>query len=145
MSLTPCSACGQREPRGAKLTHVTWAWWTAEQRVAWRQKLCRACFVERVAPLYINSQDDALVCPACGIGTVDDMDPVYATFYPAGVGETRMECPTCAACAVRIRLRAEEGGVRLENRDPSGLGQGPEPKPDTTEILRGLGILLDRQ
>ena len=138
MSLSPCSACGVRAP--GKLAQITWAWWRADnKRVAYRQRLCLTCMATTVVPLEVNSRDLSANCPACGIDTSEDMDPVYATSFVPGIGKVRLELPTCGVCAVRIRERAMTGAVKLED---SGFGgQDPSPQTDlSTEAWAQLGI-----
>ena len=128
MSLIPCDRCERRD-KGA-LTQCTWAWYRADQeRVAYRQRLCFQCVGELLAPLYQASEDWALVCPCCGIGTADDMDPVYATFFPRGIGKCSMELPTCGPCAAKLRLEAQKGSRKLQ--DVSGVSGGQVPSPQT--------------
>ena len=135
MSLYPCSACGERTP--GKLAQTTWAWWRADNaRVAFRQRLCTACFAMTVAPLEVNTREFEQTCPACGIDTTQDMDPVYCTTFVPNVGRVRLEMPTCAPCAVELRNRAQKGAVRLEDRSDPAEGRGPQ----TDDAWAGLGI-----
>src|SRR5258708_18705107 len=75
--LVRCSQCRKRPEE--KLSQVTWAWLRSDRvRVAYRQRLCLQCFC--VAVLALDKPLDAdgpASCPACGILTEDDMDPVY--------------------------------------------------------------------
>jgi len=137
--LAPCSYCRQRSD--AKLSQVTWAWLNAaRERVAWRQKLCVACFVQNV--LGLDKEVDLtapLSCPACGIGTEHDYDAVYITSFIPGQGKMRLELPTCGACAAIIRGRAMENAERLEDR--LALVEGPGPSnTDTSDPWAALGI-----
>jgi hypothetical protein len=127
MSLIPCDFCHRRVPE--KLAQVTTAWYRADgQRVAWRQRLCTACFCANILPLDQEKNFDALTCPSCGISTDHDMDPVYATIYAPGQGKIQIEAPTCASCAVQVRERAQEGAVKLEDR---ASVEGPATSPST--------------
>jgi len=74
---------------------------------------------------------DDLKCPACGISTEHDMDPCYITAYVPGQGKFQLELPTCAACAVQVRVRAQKGAVRLED-SPRVEGPGASPSTPTT-------------
>lgn len=141
MSLIPCDFCGKRVPE--KLAQVTWAWYRADgQRVAYRQRLCTACFCANLLPLDVEPNFDALTCPACGISTEHDMDPCYATAYIPGQGKTSIEAATCPSCAVEIRSRAQQGAVRLEDR-PSVEGPSAGPSTMTTResYWSSVGIL----
>jgi len=130
MSLIPCDACHKRVPE--KLSQVTWAWYQANgERVAWRQRLCTACYCMTVLPMDIPLDLDELHCPVCHISTERDMDPIYATAYLPGQGRQQFEFPTCPACAVTVRVRAQEGAIKLEGR--SGVeGPGASPSTPTT-------------
>src|SRR6267154_4697666 len=127
--LIPCSSCQERSP--GKLSNLTWAWWTAaNDRIAYRQKLCSSCAAQQVIPL-IAEEIVALICPSCGMGTVDDMDPVYLTAYWPGVGKVQYELPKCPSCACRIRVNAQAGATKLEDRGDKFEGQGANPGPQT--------------
>jgi len=132
MSLIPCDSCTQKVPE--KLCQTTWAWYSADgHRVAWRQRLCTSCFCSTVLPLdkdldFVNG----LTCPSCGISVEHDMDPIYATFFLPGSGKSQLEIPTCAACAVNIRSRAQKGAQKLEDRRVEGQGDSQGPSTPTT-------------
>lgn len=130
MSLIPCDSCAKRVPE--KLSQATWAWYGPEGvRVAYRQRLCTACYVTHVLPYDKPLEMDALTCPGCGIGTDHDMDPVYATVYVPGAGREQFEFPTCSACAGIMREFATATGTRLENRERVE-GPGASPSTPTT-------------
>ena len=140
MSLIPCDFCGKRVPE--KLAQVTSAWYRADGlRVAFRQRLCTACYCTNILPLDKELNFDALTCPACGIDTSHDMDPVYVTAFVPGGGRQQFEFPTCAACAVEIRNRAQHGAVKLEDK---GRVEGPSAGPSTPTTREsywtGIGI-----
>lgn len=122
MSLFQCSLDGLRHP--GKLASIYWAWFTADgRRVAYKQRLCTAHYVEFVLPLETAAETPTLTCPACGALTVDDMDPTYATVCVPGGPKVQVDLPTCAPCAAHIRVRAQEGSSRLPDREESrGLG-----------------------
>jgi hypothetical protein len=141
MSLIPCDACHQRVPE--KLCQCTWAWYRADgQRVAYRQRLCTACFATTVLPLdkdldYVNG----LTCPACGIGTDEDMDPCYCTAFIPGQGKIQLELATCASCAVTIRQRAQVGATKLEDARVEGPSDSSPSTLTTRESYwSALGI-----
>lgn len=137
MSLYPCSICGQRRP--GKLSQATWAWWTAgNDRLAYRQRLCMDCFVVNICPLEVATRDFSTTCPCCGIDTAGDMDPVYLTVFVPTVGPVRMEMATCAVHAAELRIRAQQGATRLEDREASSGGLGPQT--DATDAWSSLGI-----
>ena len=127
MSLIPCDSCGLRVPE--KLAQVTTAWYTADgHRTAWRQRLCTACYCTNILPLDKEVDYDHLTCPACGIDTSHDMDPVYVTAFVPAAGRQQFEFATCPACAVTIRGRAQVGAVKLEGK---GRVEGPGASPST--------------
>jgi hypothetical protein len=127
VSLIPCDSCRKRVQE--KLAQVTWAWYADNgQRVAYRQRLCTACYVTNVLPFDKPVDYDALTCPGCGISTEQDMAPVYATAFLPGQGREQFEFPTCAACATRMHVMAIEGGHELESRVRV---EGPSDGPST--------------
>jgi hypothetical protein len=132
--------CGESVPEG--LTWATWAWNRADGvRVAYKQKLCLACVAGTVAPLYVACESPLMTCPACGIDTAEDMDPVYCTFIPKGVGMLRIEAPMCGACAAILRLKAQTGAVELEDRDLQSRGQDLAPRPTAAQTFEALGLV----
>lgn len=137
--LAPCSYCRKRSE--SKLAQLTWAWNLADgSRVAWRQRLCIACYATNVLGLDRDTNpEDTLTCPACGVDTEHDYDAVYATAFVPGLGKTRLELPLCAPCAVEVRNRAMLNAERLENRDPVSRGQAPG-SGDTSSPWDKLGI-----
>ncbi len=142
MSLTPCDQCKHRVPE--KLAQATWAWYRADGvRVAYRKRLCTACFCSLVLPLdkdldYVNG----LTCPACGIATEDDMDPIYVTSFLPGQGKSQIEAPTCAPCAAAYRVRVQENATLLEDSRVEGPSATGPSTPSTRESYwAALGIL----
>lgn len=137
--LIPCSLCGSREP-GA-LTQTTWAWYLADQtRVAYRQRLCVTCMASTVIPLHVASEAGTLTCPACGSSSIDDLDGMYCTFFPRGVGRMSMELATDASCAAQLRIRAQQGAVKLENREPQFGGQDTGHQTTSSVDWAALGL-----
>jgi hypothetical protein len=133
VSLIPCDVCRRRVPE--KLCQATWAWYRLDgARVAYRQRLCTACFCSTVLPLdkeldYVNG----LTCPVCGISTDEDMDPCYCTAFIPGQGKFQLELATCASCAVTVRQRAQEGAAKLEDQRVEGPGDSGPSTPTTRE------------
>jgi hypothetical protein len=124
--IVPCSICEQRLP--GKLANVTIAWYTAAQeRLAYREKLCLTCYAMQIAPLTPDPTQQALTCPVCHTGSEDDMDPVYITSYLPDYGKVQLELPTCASCAVKLRIQAQDRGIKLESQFG---GQDPGPQTD---------------
>jgi len=127
MSLFKCSLCDQRVP--GKLSQATWAWWRADnKRVAYRQRICLGCFAEHIAPLEVSSREWSMTCPCCGANSEFDMDPVYLTIYVPTVGPLRLEMPTDAACAVKLRVLAQTNAEPLDDSGGQFGGQGPSPQ-----------------
>lgn len=141
MSLYPCSSCGQRAT--GKLSSVTWAWNRADnQRVAYRQRLCVGCFTVNVLGLPMLPAEAEITCPRCGIGTQNDMDPIYATAFVPGIGRYDLEWATCAPCAVEVRVAAQENAELLADRQQGSLGAGGSG-PQTIsagDTWRALGL-----
>lgn len=146
MSLYPCSVCHTRGP--GKLASVTTAWNRADgTRAAWRQRLCTACFATVILAMPEQAYDAPLTCPACGIGTADDMAPIFCTVFIPSQGRFDYEWPFCPPCAASWQLSVQEGGTLLEDRrDPLG-GLDPGPPTDSpastaapwSEVLHGMG------
>jgi len=138
--LIPCSVCRTRDYD--KLSQVTWAWNPVpRQRVAYRQRLCVGCFAGRVLVMDREIDPQArLVCPACGIDTEADMEPVYATAYVPGVGKMVYEWPLCPTHSDIVRAAAQEGAELLPEREPESRGQAPSTAPPVSPWER-LGIM----
>jgi hypothetical protein len=86
--------------------------------------------------------DPVLLCPACGISTVDDYDPVYVKIYVPGLVPLNSEWPLCPPCAVPVRQRAMQGAQQLEDRQSGGLGAAGGPQPVTAAATwASLGIV----
>lgn len=141
-NLQPCSACRKRPVE--KLSQVTWAWNPEPtKRLAYRQKLCQACFIERVL-VYDKEvpQEGALSCAVCGGDVERDMEPVYVTAFVPGVGKWRLDIPLCGSDALGVRVAATENGELLPDREPQS--RGLESAPGTASPLtvwERLGIL----
>lgn len=139
MILKTCVACKdtQKDP----LTWVVWAWNRADgERVAYKQRLCLTCVATRLIPLYTACELPAQNCPNCGIDTSEDMDPMYAAFIPRGVGKLNIEAPMCAPCAAQLRLFAQTGAEKLEDREASSRGQDMAPRYGSLDTWRSLGL-----
>ena len=132
--------CGDSVPEA--LTWAVWAWNRADGvRVAYKQKLCVACVSATVAPLYVACESPVMTCPSCGIDTSEDMDPVYCTFIPKGVGSLRIEAPLCAPCAAHLRIKAQAGAEPLEDRSLESRGQEAAPRYTATQTWEALGLV----
>jgi len=138
VSLYPCSACGNRVP--GKLSQIYWAWNQADgHRVAYKQRLCLNDFTATVYPVLVKGMADMVSCPACGISTINDMDPVYATIYTPGQPQIDAEWAMCPACAVEVRNHAIEGSERLPDRQ-DGVGGSSPPPVTAADAWRALGL-----
>lgn len=141
MPLQPCSACQKRPSE--KLSQVTWAWNPRPtERIAYRQKLCLACFTERFLALDKPIPEvGSIPCPACGIDTGNDMDPVYVTAFVPGIGKFRLELALCGADAVEVRVRAQENAELLPDREPDSRGRDTAPGDAPLSAWERLGIV----
>jgi len=141
MSLIPCDSCRKRVAE--KLAQTTWAWYDQEgHRVAYRQRLCTACFAAQVLPYDRPLDMDALTCPGCGISTDQDMDPCYATAYIPGSGKLQLEIPSCAACAPILREHAQVGAQKLSDRERvEGPGASPSTQTTRESYWASIGVL----
>lgn len=84
-----------------------------------------------------------MTCPRCGIDTSDDMDPVYVTFIPRGLGKLNIEAPTCAACAVVLRGWLQEGATAMEDREIESRGQGAAPRQTSPDYWASIGLTVN--
>lgn len=129
------------EPQKEALTWTVGAWNLADgSRVAYKSKLCLTCVSTTLVPLYTACESPVMTCPRCGIDTTDDMDPVYVTFIPKGLGKLNIEAPTCAACAVALRIWLQEGAEKLPDRDIGSGGQVPGPQTTATDYWASIGL-----
>ena len=121
-----CGLCEQQFQ--GKPASLYWAWTNADgRRRAWKQKVCPDCLREHYARAILASQEPVLMCPQCGIGTVDDYDAVYLTYCIPGMPKAQAEMPCCPPCAVALRSLALKGASELEDR---GVGAGgPQLEP----------------
>jgi hypothetical protein len=135
-----CALCQQQ--RTEKPVSLYWAWNRADgSRKAVKQKICPDCFREHYVSLVVTSMQPVLVCPSCGIGTVDDYDAVYLTYCLPGMPKDQSEMPLCGACAVVVRNKALEGASDLEDRGVGVGGLGPQPMVQSAaETWAALGI-----
>ncbi len=133
-----CDLCG-KDFLG-KPASLYWAWTRADgRRKAWKQKVCADCMRECYVPLIIKSEEPVLICPACGISTVDDYDAVYLTYCLPGMPKGQSEMPMCAACAVPLRANALTNARELEDRG-AAVG-GPQREPvSATQAWDDLGL-----
>ena len=139
MILKTCSMCGTAVPEA--LTWAVWAWNRADGvRVAYKQRLCLACVASTLAPLHVACESPVMTCPACGIDTAEDMDPVYCTFIPRGLGKLHLEAPMCAPCAAILRLKAQTGAELLEDRHLGAEDGYSAPRPTVPEVWASLGL-----
>lgn len=95
-----------------------------------------------VIPLQAASMEGLLTCPACGADSSEDLDGMYCTFYPRGVGKMTMELATDASCAAQLRIRAQQGATKLENRAPEFGGQetGHQTRSSVDWAAMGLKV-----
>jgi len=138
VSLYPCSGCSERVP--GKLAQIYWAWNLADNsRVAYKQRLCMQCFMRDVWQVAIDAQAQVVACPVCHAGTVDDMDPVYATIYCPGQPQIDAEMALCGPCAVEVRNRAQAGAEKLPDRQ-GALGGSSPPPVTAAQAWAALGL-----
>jgi hypothetical protein len=140
VSLIACSYCRERPTE--KPAQVTWAWNPRpKERVAYRQRLCLTCFATNVLGLDKPIEPTGpLTCPACGVDTEHDLDPVYCTAFLPGVGKMTLELPLCGTCVVEVRVRAQTNAELLPEREPESRGLAPGNSPASSPWAR-LGIV----
>ena len=138
-----CGVCEQQFL--GKPASLYWAWVNADgRRRAWKQKVCPDCMREHYVELIVKSEEPVLICPGCGISTVDDYDAVYLTYCLPGMPKGQSEMPCCGACAARVRELALRNAAPLEDRGV-GVG-GPQPVAQSaTEMWDSLGLRPERR
>lgn len=135
--LVPCGFCKARDK--GKNAWLVWAWNRADNtRVAYRQRLCSTCVQTNLGGLLVDAQDAPLSCPVCHMDAGDAMDPIYVTYILPGWGKEQAEFATCGACAVQVRLRAQEGSDLMPDRE-MGVGAAA-PTQTVTSVWDALGL-----
>jgi hypothetical protein len=129
MSLKPCSFHGARID--GKLATLYSAWFRSDgERTAWKQSLCAPCVREVLAPMLKGVSDtssDVSACPACGIDSSQDLDPIYLNLYLPRLDPKEYALPTCSSCAAKLRVSLQRGAMKLPNRDgATRAGYGPD-------------------
>ena len=144
-----CGLCKQQ--RTEKPASLYWAW-TAEngRRKAYKQKVCVDCMRDKYVPLIAASEEPVLICPACGMSTVDDYEAVYLTYCLPGMPPGQSEMPLCAEHATIVRAWALEGASLLPDRqqdDSRGVGVGGPRSyaPDSKATWDALGLAPQRR
>jgi len=134
MSPFPCAGCGQ-QARG-RLAAIYSAWYLADgSRTAWKQRLCAPCVMQRLRQLLLHAQDSTSAvtsCPACGIESSQDLDPIYMTLYLPKQESREYALTTDATCAARLRLLLQDGAQRLPDRNGGsggGFNRGADDDP----------------
>ena len=131
------------EPQSEPLTWTVSAWVRADgTRVAYKQKLCLTCVSGTLAPMHVACERPEMTCPGCGLSTEADMDPVWITWIPKGVGTLHTDAPFCGACAARYRIWAQEGAQKLERDDEGLRGRDNAPQHSLAGALQALGVTL---
>lgn len=140
-----CDLC--KQVRTEKPVSLYWAWNLADgHRKAYRQKVCLDCAKHHYASLIRAALEPILICPACGIATVDDYDAVYLTYCVPGHEKQQSEMPFCGPCAVGVRVKAMEGATLLDDRGVGVGGLSPQPSDLTsTALWDQLGLTPSRR
>jgi hypothetical protein len=92
-----------------------------------------------VLPVALEAQENVVACPVCHVGTLDDMDPVYATIYLPRQERMDAELACCPRDAVEVRNRALLGADRLPDRGAEVGGSSPQPVT-AADAWAALGI-----
>jgi hypothetical protein len=136
MSVYPCSRHRSRTP--GRLASFYWAWFLADgTRVAYKERICLECTKGELALLLANSthpSDAVSQCPACGIDSADNQDAIFLTLYAPKLEPKEFQLPTCAPCAVTIRVRIQENADKLPDRGADIGG----PQPPNTDAWTGF-------
>ena len=142
MIIKRCTRCSDQATEPLFWVSVAWNRQDGE-RVAYKHSLCLTCVASKVVPIHTASELPTMTCPACGIDTSDDMDAIYITWIPKGVGKLRADAPFCGACAASYRVWFMEGAEKLEDRESSSRGQEAAPRYSAAQTLAALGIDVD--
>lgn len=119
----PCSFCHQPSRDG--LASIYWAYYPGpNDRKAYRTKLCPGCVADTVVPIMgvlpmDREMHNDTSCVACGAGTANDENYLYAKCYWPGADGTDVEALLCGACMAVWTARLQTEGFRLPDRDPS--------------------------
>lgn len=136
LSRFPCSVCKTRN--AGKLASAYWAWFRADGvRTAWKQRLCVECAQRELKQLLASattSSLDVCRCPSCGADSSSDLDPIYLTIYVPKQEPSEWSLTTCASCAARVRITAQNGAEKLPDRQVSSS------LPSATSPWDSLGI-----
>lgn len=140
MSLFPCTSCQERATE--KYANVTMAYRNAAyERLAWRHRMCAACWASTVQPVLLAVRSDPYNCPMCHTDPGEDLDPTYFTAYVPGYGKLQIEAATDGPCAAELRLHFQDGATKLADRQAASVGQDPGPQTDpATSVWQALGI-----
>jgi hypothetical protein len=113
--LFPCSFCGHRMVSGTN--HVYWFIVnTQTEPTRLRQRLCDDCFAANVLAMLTPEAQDDLTCPACGMSTMNDVFPIYVTYYQHRSAAERGAMALCAEHNQELSLRAHMNATELEDR-----------------------------
>lgn len=138
MSLLQCAAHGTRQP--GPICHVYWFMPQLDgTTLRKRQRLCSDCLQTYVLSLLTPEDAETLTCPACGISTEQDVQPIYVTYYEPKAAGQKGAMAFCPSCAIETRLRACHNAEDLPDRY---LDQGDLvtfPAPPATTVFHDLG------
>jgi hypothetical protein len=119
-----------------KRVSLYWAWQNAQnRRSAFLQQVCADCFRQEYARLIVAAEEPVLLCPMCGIDTVDDYQAIWLTYCVPGMPKAQSEMPMCPPHGDQLRNTAMTGASRLEDREASSGGLGPQPEALTGSAL----------
>jgi hypothetical protein len=77
------------------------------------------CVSQALKPLLLHAAEESsavTACPACGIDSSADLDPIYLNVYVPKQEGREYALTTCGACAVTLRLRLQDRAERLPDR-----------------------------
>jgi RNase P subunit RPR2 len=131
VSFYKCSAHGAKI--AGKLATLYSAWFNAaNERTAWKQRLCAPCVKETLSPLLAAVQlqsEDVTACPACGTDSSSDLDPIYLTLYLPKQEPREFALTTCGVCAAKCRVSLQVGAEKLPDRQ-NGQSDSGAPGAD---------------
>lgn len=124
MATRRCSECGNRSREGFASTYLAW-YPEPNVRAAYRTLHCGACapgwasLLSSARGNYADGpQDDQSLCGSCGTDTGGMWCVTYATLFVPHADRADLEMWNCEPCALKLRAKVIDIGVRLPDREP---------------------------
>lgn len=130
------------------------AWFSNNQRVGYKHRLCAPCSTEYVG-FFVDMKPEKAdsetvewpeLCSGCGTKTAEDFDPTYLTFYPPKEEARQFVLCQCSNCAMVARQTiSKDAELQVERATANGRpGAGPLAQPQEVsafaEIQWTIGV-----